>query len=195
MSRIGIFSGSFNPIHSGHIAFALQALESANLNKVYFLPERRPANKQVEHFGHRVAMIRQAIKPHPKFNVIELTDISFSVERTLPKLQTLFAGDQLVLLVGSDLATNLIHWPKAARLLNQAEIVIGVRQSQDKFKLSEAISCWPTKPKTTLILEAWAPSVSSSQVREALRQNKTETGILSSVERYSNKNWLYVSVA
>lgn len=42
MSRIGIYSGSFNPVHAGHIAFALQALESANLKTIYFLPERRP---------------------------------------------------------------------------------------------------------------------------------------------------------
>lgn len=195
MSRVGIFSGSFNPVHSGHIAFALQALESANLDKIYFLPERRPALKQVEHFGHRAAMIKQAIKPHPKLKIIELTDISFSIERTLPKLRTLFAGDQLVFLVGSDIAESLVHWPKANRLLKSSELVIGVREGQDKFKLTTVISSWPTKPKSTLILEAWAPSVSSTRVREALIRNKEEAGILTSVERYSNKNWLYVSVA
>ncbi|HET8991979.1 MAG TPA: nicotinate-nicotinamide nucleotide adenylyltransferase [Candidatus Saccharimonadales bacterium] len=195
MSRIGIFSGSFNPIHSGHIAFALQALESANLDKVYFLPERRPALKQVEHFGHRVAMIKQAIMPHPKFNVLELTDISFSVERTLPKLQTLFAGEQLVFLTGSDVAEKLIGWPKVDRLLKSAELVIGVRVGQDKYKLAETISQWQPTPLQVIILDAWAPKVSSSKVRAALRNNKRESGILASVERYSNKNWLYVSIA
>jgi nicotinate-nucleotide adenylyltransferase len=195
MARIGIFSGSFNPVHSGHIAFALQALESANLEEVYFLPERRPSTKQVEHFAHRVAMVKQAIKPHPKFMTIELTDISFNIEKTLPKLQTLFAGDQLVFLVGSDVADNLIHWPKAERLLKSSELVVGVRQGQDKYKLAETISNWPITPRQVIILESWAPKVSSTQVREALRNNRTEAGILSSVEKYSNKNWLYVSLA
>jgi nicotinate-nucleotide adenylyltransferase len=127
MARIGIFSGSFNPVHSGHIAFALQALESANLDEIYLLPERRPALKQVEHFAHRTAMIKQALKPHPKLKVIDLTDISFSIERTLPKLQTLFAGDQLIFLLGSDVVENLIHWPKVDRLFKSSELVIGVR--------------------------------------------------------------------
>ncbi len=195
MARIGIYSGSFNPVHSGHIAFALQALQTANLDKVYFLPERRPKAKQVEHFGHRVAMIKQAIKPHPKFKVIELTDISFSIERTLPKLQTLFMGDELVFLAGSDVAQQMITWPKIDRLLASSELVIGMRYGQDKFELAEFISDWQPVPKKVTILDAWAPKVSSSKVREALRNNRSESGILASVERYSNKNWLYVSLA
>jgi nicotinate-nucleotide adenylyltransferase len=70
-NRIGIYSGTFDPVHSGHISFALQSLKAAKLDKVYFLPERRPRNKQqVEHFGHRVAMLKRAIKPYPEFNVL-----------------------------------------------------------------------------------------------------------------------------
>src|ERR1035438_181672 len=89
--RIGIYSGTFNPIHTGHITFALQATTEASLDKIYFLPERKPRNKaQVEHFAHRVAMIKQAIRPHPKFNILELTDPSFSVKASLPKLQAIF---------------------------------------------------------------------------------------------------------
>src|SRR5581483_3364510 len=88
MKRIGIYSGVFDPVHAGHIGFALQAVERAGLDKVYFLPERRPYHKQgVEHFGHRVAMLKRATRPHPALSVLELEDISFTVERTLPKLQ------------------------------------------------------------------------------------------------------------
>ena len=65
--RIGIFAGTFDPVHAGHIAFALQAAEIAKLDEVVFIPERRPLSKSsTEHFGHRVAMIRQAIMPHSK---------------------------------------------------------------------------------------------------------------------------------
>src|SRR4051812_4657029 len=96
MKRIGIYAGTFDPVHSGHVSFALQALKAAELDKVYFLPERRPRNKQhVEHFGHRTAMLKRAAQPHSQFEVLEMVDISFSVERTLPKLQKQFEGDQL----------------------------------------------------------------------------------------------------
>jgi nicotinate (nicotinamide) nucleotide adenylyltransferase len=195
MSRVGIYSGSFNPVHAGHIAFALQALESANLKTIYFLPERRPLAKQVEHLGHRSAMIKQAIKPHPKFKLLELVDISFSVERTLPKLQTIFAGDQLVFLLGSDSVEDMLLWPKVERLFKSSEIVVGVREGQNKYKVAEQISSWPLKPKQAIILDSYAPSVSSSKVRNALRGRMNEDGILSSVEKYSNQNWLYVSLA
>jgi cytidyltransferase-like protein len=61
-SRIGIYSGTFDPVHAGHMAFALQAMQEAKLDRLYFLPERRPRYKQgVEHFAHRVAMLERAI--------------------------------------------------------------------------------------------------------------------------------------
>src|SRR5438270_13558590 len=111
MARIGIYAGTFDPVHAGHIGFALQAAQQARLDKLYFLPERRPRDKRgVEHFGHRVAMLRRAIKPHPKFGVLELPDISFSIERTLPRLEQKFQGDHLVFLFGSDAALQLPDW-------------------------------------------------------------------------------------
>src|ERR1700712_538230 len=103
MSRIGIYAGTFHPVHAGHITFALQALEAAQLDMVYFMPERRPRHKQqVEHFAHRVAMITRAAKPYQYFDVLEFVDVNFSIERTLPALQQRFAGDELVFLFGSD---------------------------------------------------------------------------------------------
>lgn len=140
-------------------------------------------------------MVRQAIKPHPKFKLLELVDISFSIERTLPKLQTLFAGDQLVFLMGSDNVEKMLLWPKIERLLKSSEIVVGVREGHNKYKVAEQISKWPLQPKQALILDSYAPNVSSSKVREALRGRKSEDGILTSVEKYSNQNWLYVSLA
>src|SRR4051812_33685276 len=128
MPRIGIYAGTFDPVHAGHVTFALQAMEAAGLDKVYFLPERRPRNKQhVEHFGHRVAMLKRAAQPHPQFEVLELVDVSFSVERTLPKLRQQFADDELVFLFGSDVVVSLQSWPKSELLLKDNELVIGLR--------------------------------------------------------------------
>ena len=80
MARVGIYAGTFDPVHVGHISFALQSLTAANLDSIYFAPERRPRNKQqVEHFAHRVAMIKRAIRPYRKFAILELVDTSFSI--------------------------------------------------------------------------------------------------------------------
>jgi nicotinate-nucleotide adenylyltransferase len=195
MSRIGIYAGTFNPVHAGHITFALQALMAAQLDKIYFLPERRPRDKQhVEHFGHRVAMLKRATRPHPQFAVLELVDVSFSVERTLPKLRKQFSGGQLVFLFGSDVAPNLQAWPKSEYLLKDSELVIGLRHDDNRGDLHKIIENWPVQPKAVTVFPSYAPEVSSGGVREALRHRKQAEGLLTSVERYSDHHWLYVSL-
>lgn len=196
MSRIGIYAGTFDPVHAGHIAFALQAIDAAKLDKVYFLPERRPrAKQQVEHFGHRVAMLSRALKPHPRLEVMELVDVSFSVERTLPFLARKFPDDSLVFLFGSDVVPGIAAWPKADRLLKDNEFVFGLRHDDKREHIHKLVEGWTSQPKAVTVFESFAPDVSSGKIREALRLHKKAKGTLKSVERYSDHNWLYVSLA
>jgi nicotinate-nucleotide adenylyltransferase len=193
--RIGIYSGAFDPVHAGHVAFALQAMQQAGLDKLYFLPERRPRHKAgVEHFGHRVAMLNRAIRPYDHFAVLELPDVSFSIEYTLPRLQRQFADCQLVWLFGSDAASCLHEWPLAERLLQRGELIIGLRSKTDRAVLEHTMATWPTQPLALTIVASYAPTVSSSKIRAGLRQGRHVAGLLSSVVRYSNQHWLYVSL-
>jgi nicotinate-nucleotide adenylyltransferase len=193
--RIGIYAGTFDPVHSGHIAFALQSLEAAGLDKVYFLPERRPRGKQgVEHFGHRAAMLRRALEPHPQLEVLELEDSNFSVSRTLPRLRKRFPDATPVFMFGSDVVRGLAGWPGAARLLEGSEIIIGIRSRDKREDVRRAVEDWPAAPESVLIFDSPAPEVSSGIVREALRKRGQAPGLLSSVERYSGRHWLYVSI-
>ncbi len=192
--RIGIYAGTFDPVHAGHISFALQAMEQAKLDKLYFLPERRPRYKQgVEHFGHRVAMLRRAIKPHPRFRILELPDISFSVGRTLPRLQKIFSDHQLVFLLGSDLVTYLSEWPDVERLLTTSELVIGVRGHETEDQVKDELAKLPVQP-TVRLFSSQATSVTSQQIRSALRKREYAQGLLQSVQRYSDQHWLYISL-
>ncbi len=193
--RIGIYAGTFDPVHSGHVAFALQSLKAADLDEVYFLPERRPRKKHgVEHFGHRAAMLKRALEPHPSLGVLELEDTSFSVSRTLPRLKKRFPDAKLVLLFGSDVARDLAGWPGSARLLKGSEIVIGIRSRDKRADVRRTVEDWPARPESVIIFDSHAPDVSSGIVREALRRRGQAPGLLTSVERYSGRHWLYVSV-
>jgi nicotinate-nucleotide adenylyltransferase len=193
--RIGIYAGTFNPVHAGHIAFALQALKEANLDKIYFVPERQPrGNPGVEHFGHRVAMLKRATKPHPQFDVLELVDINLTVVRTLPKLQQLFRGHQLVFLFGSDAAASIPYWPNVTQMLNGSELVIALREQDSQEDIEKQIADWPVRAVRTTIFRSYAPKVSSRRVREALYRRRRAEGLLRSVERYSDRHWLYVSL-
>ena len=194
--RIGIYAGTFDPVHTGHITFALQSLEAANLDEIYFLPERRPRNKQqVEHFGHRVAMLRRAIKPHPQFGVLELVDVSFSINRTLPFLKREFPKSQLVFLFGSDIVPGLADWPNADKLIKDGELIIGIRSQDDRDTIRGIVQKWKDQPKAVTIFDSFAPAVSSGKIRDALRKRQPTYGVLKSVERYSDRHWLYVSLA
>ena len=94
MSRIGVFSGSFDPVHKGHIAFALEAAKTAKLEKVYMAPEIKPRRKPgITHFAHRVAMLKLAVRSQPKLEVLELPDKYFLPQKTLAQLRQRFPGD------------------------------------------------------------------------------------------------------
>jgi nicotinate-nucleotide adenylyltransferase len=193
--RIGVYAGTFDPVHAGHISFALQAIHAGKLDEVIFLPERQPRFKQgSEHFGHRVAMLTRATRPHRKLHVLELTDKHFSVRKTLPALRRLFKDADLVFLVGSDVLTHLKDWPGADILLQTSELLVGVRGDEPLAWAEHQIADLPIPPRASLVIRSHAASISSGLIRSALRRNKTVAGILPSVQRYARQNWLYVSV-
>ncbi len=139
-------------------------------------------------------MLNQASAPHPKFGVLELVDVSFTVARTYTFLANKFPNDQLVFLIGSDLLKTLPDWPNAARLLENCELVIAARNAHDMEALKQVIDKWVIKPKAATMFVSYAPDVSSSKIRNALMKRKQAKGLLKSVVRYSDKHWLYVSV-
>ena len=191
--RIGIYSGTFDPVHAGHIAFALQAAKQAKLDKVYLTPERHPRGKHhVTHYAHRVAMVRRATRPYRQLDVLELEDKTFSVTRTLPRLKRRFPNATLVYLCGSDVVRHMKAWPNVGRLLSSAELCVGRRHDEDIQGLQEIVARLARPPLAYQIIESQAPGVSSSQVREALRQKRGVQGLLASVRAYASQEWLYL---
>lgn len=194
--RIGIYAGSFNPVHAGHISFALQALATANLDTVYFLPERQPRHKpQVEHFGHRVAMLKRAARPHKHLRVLELEDTQFTVAHSLPRLRRRFPDAQLVFLVGSDVVRHMPQWANVAHLCETSELLVGMRQGAEQAAIECSVGELPLAPRAVIVFESYASEVSSRAVRQALQQQYSIPGMLQSVQRYANRHWLYVSLA
>lgn len=194
MTRIGIFAGTFDPVHAGHIAFALQALEVANLDEVMFLPERRPRYRAAEHYGHRVAMLRRALKPHAQLSLLELVEPRFTVQRTLAHIRAVVGPAELVVLVGSDVVPTMSGWPALEHLLQVSELVVGVRAGESRPTIERRIAGWPVSPRRCFIFQSFAPVVSGGAIRQALQQGRQTAGLLTSVWRYSRQNWLYVAL-
>lgn len=192
--RIGIFSGVFDPVHNGHVSFALESLKQAKLDEVYFLVEAQPRRKDgVTHLAHRIAMVKLAIEPHPELNLLDLPDKQFSVAKTMPRLKQHFAGSTLVYLSGSDMLEHMPHWQLIDQMFSQMGLIVGLRQSSDIGQAQKLVKNLPAQPAELHIINSPNPTASSQQIRQAfIKGNKTDW-LPASVQDYIKANWLYVA--
>jgi len=195
MKRIGIFSGTFDPVHKGHISFALQAIEAAGLDEVLFVPEPRPRHKQsVTHQSHRIAMINLAIKAYPKLGLLELPDKQFSVATSLPRLVQKYPDAQLLMLIGTDVLGHISVWPNTRQLLKKVGLVVAVRGEKDERHAFQLLSQLPVEPSESHVIVSNFKAISSRDIRDAVKSGYMPDGMLSTVNKYAKANWLYQSV-
>lgn len=128
--RIGIFGGTFDPVHTGHLILAEQCREQATLDEVWFLPSYHPPHKDekaVTRFESRCDMIELAIAGHPTFRLEriekELPPPSYTAE-TLAELTRRHPGHDFTLLMGSDQLPDLPAWYQPGRVVEQAGLVV-----------------------------------------------------------------------
>jgi nicotinate-nucleotide adenylyltransferase len=195
MKRIGIFAGTFDPVHAGHIAFAQAAL-GAGLEKVMFLPEPRPRRKQgVRALEHRTAMVQLAVADKPRFGTIVLEQARFTPNETLPVLQARFAGYKLVLLFGDDVVAHIAHWPHVESLVQAADLMIASRH-KDTGALEATLQTLQTTRNLQFhyrIVQPKQEAVTSSKIRLHIKRGQPATGISPAVESYIRKNQLYAA--
>lgn len=128
--RLGIFGGSFDPVHYGHLLLAETAREQAALDEVWFMPAATPPHKRHRALAPdeaRVAMLELALGGHPalKVSTLELDrgGVSYTVE-TLEALARDDPGRELFLLIGGDSLAELPTWREPERILALATPVV-----------------------------------------------------------------------
>lgn len=188
MARIGIFPGTFDPVHRGHIVFALAAIKQCRLDKVVFMPERSPRGKLlVSDFKHRLRMVRLALKAHRKLIALQLDDRQFTVEDTLPKLQARYAGAELVMLAGSDVVRTFgFRWPGLERLLSSVQLAIGLRTGQSQHDLQAFLDSLKI-PLSAVFIDGPHAHVSATDIR----RGGNLQGIEPLVQLYIQEHQLY----
>ena len=135
--RIGIYGGSFDPVHVGHLLVAESCREAARLDRVDFLPAAVPPHKQSRSLAapeHRLAMLELAIGGNPGFGILqdELArgGVSWTVD-TLAALAAARPGDALHLILGPDALAELPTWRDPARILELATVLAVEREGLD----------------------------------------------------------------
>jgi nicotinate-nucleotide adenylyltransferase len=189
--RVGIFAGSFDPVHQGHVAFAVEAAREAELERVYFLPETRPPRKgDITDVAHRLAMLHLAITPYPQLAVLEQPNEQLSVATTLPRLEQHFAGSQIFVLLGLDVLEDLPSWPSAEQLVTRCGLVVAPRR-ESRQRVEELVATLARPPRALYVIETPHRAVSSTDIRSAMATGTPRVGSLPSVDAYIKEHHLY----
>jgi nicotinate-nucleotide adenylyltransferase len=134
-NTIGIFGGTFNPIHIGHLIIAQDALEYFNFLNILFIPCQMPPHKNkliVAAPEHRLAMLNYALENNPFFQAcdieLERGGISYSID-TVKQLEKIYPNTDLCFIIGSDTLPELYLWKDIYQLLDMCTFVTLARKN------------------------------------------------------------------
>ena len=138
MEKLGIFGGTFNPVHNGHLSLCTQLADALEIPKVLLIPTAIPPHKRAPELAsgeHRLAMCRLAAQSDPRFCACDLElrrqGNSYTVE-TLRELGRLSPSAQLFLLMGTDMFMTVQNWYCACEIFRRAFLVAGARQEGEE---------------------------------------------------------------
>ena len=174
MIKTGIFGGSFNPIHNGHIALARQLRQATGLDEVWLMvspqnPLKQQAGLLDDHL--RLEMAQQALAGEPH---IVATDYEFHLPRpsytwnTLQALERDYADRQFTLMIGGDNWQNFHRWYRADDILSRYPLVVYPRRGSDIGPV----------PENVQVIDAELLDISSTDIRRRVRQGKTIAGMV-----------------
>lgn len=134
--RVGVFGGTFDPVHVGHLAIALAALETVPLDRVLFVPARRSPLKghgPVAGPDHRLAMLQRATEDEPRFSVSRIELDREGPSYTVDTLAALRGEGQLFLILGADASAALDQWKDPDRVRQLATLVVARRSGSGEL--------------------------------------------------------------
>jgi nicotinate-nucleotide adenylyltransferase len=143
--RLGIFGGTFNPPHLGHLVCAQEAYIQLRLDRVMLMPARIPPHKPVEDepgVPHRLELCRLAVEGDERFTVSDLEaqrdGPSYTID-TLRELHDREPDTELFLIVGGDIAAGLPRWRQPEAVLELATLAVARRRGTPRSRVSEAL--------------------------------------------------------
>ncbi len=191
--RIGLFGGTFDPVHNGHLSLADYVLDILELDSILFIPAARPPHKghaKLTSFKHRLAMVNIAILDKPRFFVsnmeLQRRGPSYSID-TLKELRSLLdQGVHLFFIIGMDSFVELDTWKEGQQLLDYADLAVVARPDYPlaligplidrlgHYTFDSAGSYWAAPERLGRIYPVNMPpiAISSTDVRE-----KAESGV------------------
>lgn len=177
MKNIGIFGGTFNPIHNGHLYIAEEALNTLKLDEVVFVPSGRPPHKKNDKNlldeDLRYEMAKMAIRGYENFSLtdyeIRKKGLSYTYE-TLKYFNSIYKDSNLYFITGADCLIDIYKWKNIEEIFKEATLVVfnryGVSKEEilkQKAKVEEAFG------KEVIFLDTLSLDISSTFIRKAIK--------------------------
>ncbi len=168
MERIGLFGGSFDPVHLGHLLVARSALEEMQLDRLVFIPAAQSPFKQAHPLSSgadRLRLLRLALAGHVRFRLddqeLRRGGVSYTID-TVRDYARRWPDAELHYLVGADHAGLLPQWREAAELARLTRFIVVQRPGSSAEP--------PPPPFRGQLLQGFPLALSSSQVRDRVRR-------------------------
>jgi len=191
--KLGLFGGTFNPVHYGHLICAERIREFCSLQKIIFVPSKRPVHKELAGAvapEHRYRMIELALEANPLFDVsdieIKRKKPSFTIF-TVTELLDRHPDADLYLIVGHDAYREIETWRDYRDLLDLVTLVVMQRTGEVSSKVNPAV-----KGKRVVFAENPVIEISSTDIRNRIRQGRSTRYLLpENVRSYIEEMGLY----
>ncbi|OGF46945.1 MAG: nicotinate (nicotinamide) nucleotide adenylyltransferase [Candidatus Firestonebacteria bacterium RIFOXYA2_FULL_40_8] len=188
--RIGLFGGTFDPVHLGHLIAAEDIMKTCKLDRVVFIPSARPPHKNEKSLTSvkdRYNMVKLAIKPFTGFELsdyeLKKTGKSFTIDTVRYFISKYPKTDKLYFIVGADIVEQLSTWKSWKELIKEIHFLIMTRPG---FKVDKK-AC-----KIGTHVEIRNIDVSSSEIRHMIKKGLPPTFMVpETVEKYIYEKHLY----
>lgn len=186
--RLGIFGGTFDPVHAAHTRVAREAADRFRLDKVLFIPAAHPPHKpdgQTTPYEHRYRMVEIACREDARFEPSRLEEgegRSYTIH-TIEKLrQTLGPRDEIFFLIGADAFAEIGSWYRSGDVIRAVDFIVVSRPGYE-LKIPEGARVHR--------LETLALPLSSSEIRRQLETTGSADGLHPGVLAYIREHGLY----
>lgn len=173
MKKIGLFFGSFNPIHIGHLILANYILENSDMDELWFVvsPQNPFKDKKSLLTDHnRLDMVQLAVKNYPKMRA---SNVEFSLPKpsytidTLTYLKEKYPNNSFALIMGEDNLDSLPKWKNAEKLISDYQIIVYPRTFEGEKKDSEYLQHENISMVNAPIIE-----LSATEIRNMIKEGK-----------------------
>jgi len=197
--RVGVFGGTFDPIHIGHLAAAQEAAETLRLDRVFFVPNGRPPHKQslaVSEVADRVAMMTRAIADNPLFALslieVERPGMSYLLDTLRQFRNELQTGTEIYCLVGCDALRDLHSWHLPEQLLAEFQLVVLDRPSAQTVDWASVEQHFPDIHRQIQMVHVAQLQISSEEIRARMAEARSiRYYVPDSVYTYIQQRGLY----